>query len=762
MYDRPVLIDIETRSAVDLPKEGGHRYADHPTTELLTVAWIAPDDSRHLWIPYLPASVVVPAGFLTGPTAHVPPGTHFHTGRDVPDALLAVRHLPWAAHNAWGFDELVWDKVIGDRCRPAEWIDTVPWTRTAALPGQLGKIGEELRRQGKDKAGKSRMLQYSKAQNKRPGVGDLMLIGGYNLDDVELLLVLWNHLQHRPVPPFEIAVIAADREINRRGCRIDLGLTRAVVDLADEAVARAVAKVAALTGGVLKTLEDLRRPAKLRDWIARQSGRMGKSLARPVLEQLLRDWDADDEESWTISFADEEADEMGTDSVYLPPVVAEVLRVRFSCLRITSAKARVALTRVHEGRLRGLMAYGAAHTLRWGGRGIQVQNLPRPKETVPVWKLLDLYTHTGRLDPDVVQGILDEYGAKVRAKYAADGLDPPDFATLDDAASALVRNIFVGDEIPEAEFTDFVSSRDEVLATADYNAVEFRCAGWLADEQNILDCFDKGIDPYGEMANAIFGRRPASKKDPVRQIGKVVCLGCIYGMGGDALYAYGLTQGIRWETVPVTPHQCVHAFRSLYTRLAGRGTGRWIEGKVEIRKGGLWKDLEEAAHKALKYDEAQIPNGKIKFRRDRDDLLMVLPSGRPIRYRNCRVEMRSPPWGGYKKPTLVFRHPRGWDNTLTGSILCENASQATTRDLTALTTVNCTAAGLKVVLTVHDEVVCSVRGEAAGRDMARIMSLQPDWAAGFNILVEADITPRYAKSPPPGWPQFNYENGREK
>ena len=34
-----VNIDIETRSAIDLTKVGVHRYAEHPTTEIIVICW---------------------------------------------------------------------------------------------------------------------------------------------------------------------------------------------------------------------------------------------------------------------------------------------------------------------------------------------------------------------------------------------------------------------------------------------------------------------------------------------------------------------------------------------------------------------------------------------------------------------------------------------------------------------------------------------------------------------------------------------------
>jgi DNA polymerase len=447
---------------------------------------------------------------------------------------------------------------------------------------------------------------------------------------------------------------------------------------------------------------------------------------------------------------------MGYETVHIPLVAAKVLQLRFSCLRITSAKAKVALMRVQDGRLRGLLAYGAAHTLRWGGRGVQVQNLPRPKETVPVWELIELYEAEGKLDPDVVSGILKRYGEKIQQKYRDDGLDPPPIATLDDAASALIRGIFLPDE-------------GCFFAAADYNAVELRGVAWLAGEEKLLDYFRKNVDVYSEVAFMTLGRYPKGKKDPIRQLFKVVTLGFIYQMSATALYVYGIANGIDWETSPVTPVQCIETLRTMFPKIAGVGTGKFTpDGKTELREGGIWSDLNRAALSAMKYGESRIPNGKARFEFVNGDLLMYLPSGRPIRYRQARVEWAVPPWEvGKKEPRkkqqIVYRSPRGFWNRLHGGVFCENLTQATCRDFLAEAMVRVEKAGLQVALHVHDEIVASVRNDAYAWLMLHLMTINPDWATDFPLMAEMDTMPRYAKTPPSKkWLSINAENGEYK
>lgn len=145
----------------------------------------------------------------------------------------------------------------------------------------------------------------------------------------------------------------------------------------------------------------------------------------------------------------------------------------------------------HHGRI-GV----TGNTGRWAGRGMQVQNLPRPKKGVPVWDLIRQYEATGRLEYEAVRGMLS------------------DGATTDDAASALIRGIFLPDE-------------GQVLLAADLSSIESRVLAWLAGEESLVKTFTDFGCPYSLMASKLYGRAVTSKKDPIRQVGKVIVLGCL-------------------------------------------------------------------------------------------------------------------------------------------------------------------------------------------------------------------------------------------
>jgi DNA polymerase len=78
---------------------------------------------------------------------------------------------------------------------------------------------------------------------------------------------------------------------------------------------------------------------------------------------------------------------------------------------------------------------------------------------------------------------------------------------------------------------------------------------------------------------------------------------------------------------------------------------------------------------------------------------------------------------------------------------CENATQSLARDVLATGLVRAEAAGYPVVLHVHDEIVCEVpdTSDYSSAELARLMSIVPDWAEGLPLAAAGFETDRYTK-----------------
>jgi len=51
----------------------------------------------------------------------------------------------------------------------------------------------------------------------------------------------------------------------------------------------------------------------------------------------------------------------------------------------------------------------------------------------------------------------------------------------------------------------FVAAPGCSLLYADYSQLELRCIAWLTDDEFLLDCYRRGIDLHGAMAEVLFG-----------------------------------------------------------------------------------------------------------------------------------------------------------------------------------------------------------------------------------------------------------------
>jgi DNA polymerase len=701
---------LETRSDCNLRKEGGRRYAAHPTTKILMAAALL-DGRAIIWLPLLdappPFEVKWPEGF--GPALPI----EIHIGRALPsplaDAIRAGRSF--AAHNAFGFEAFVW--AAQGLPAPVAWIDTLPWARAAGCPGGLDAAACWLLGLNKDNAGAKLLKRYTQPfgeDRKFRAIppDDLAALVRYNLIDTLLLTRLHPLLAHHDREP---DLVRLDRVINTRGVQVDRTLARAALALEADESARLAREAEQATGGAVKPT-DLTRVPYLSSWLESRGIPMSRtkkdhpSLTKEVADDLLRRED-------------------------LPDDARAVLLARRAIGRVTTAKLGKALAfGDKDGRLRDQFLYHTAHTGRWTGHQAQLQNLPKPHE-----KLEDLTT--------LIESVHD--AAAFRAAL-------PEEVPFSDGLSALVR-------------PSFIAAPGKILLIADFAGIEARGVAWLANEETQLNAFRQGRDLYCELATTVFGR-PVSKKDTrERAVGKQAILGCQYSLGADRFDSTCKRNGVDLAAAGVTAEQVVDAHRDAYPKIAGY---RRADGFG--RTGGIWKAFEFAALATVQSGQSRQVSYCL-FARDKDALVVTLPSGRRSYFRNARIEKRVPGYGGNAKPTLVFDSPgrddrdskkkgskqgkggHGWEDPTYGGKLTENITSGMCRDLLALTMLRCEQAGLPVVLHAHDEVVIEVPiagAEDALRRLLVIMSEVPAWAEGFPIEVEGYTSFRYVKSPLPG------------
>jgi DNA polymerase len=698
----PVFIDLETRSACDLAKVGGRRYGVHPTTELITAVALI-DNSLVAWTLFrdqpLPADQLWPAQFNACGFQRLPIETFAGPTLPAPILQALTNGRSFCAHNALGFDAHVWQGH--GLPEPAIWLDTLPAARAAGLPGELDRLGKRLLGIGKED-GKNliRRLCRPDARGQFPTftLADAIDLVRYNIGDVLLL----SHVYSQVGTGAEREVLAADQVINSRGVYFDQELARAVVSLDNKLVAEAGGTVERMTGGVIKA-GDLGRTKFLLDWLKSKNVTL-PNLQRATIENFLR----------------------GS----LDRDVRAVLEGRLTFARVTSTKLEAALAAIDQNsRLRDQFAFHAAHTGRWSGRGVQLQNLPRPHQA-----LKDL------------QPLID-----AAHDYAQFRQVLPPKVSISAAVSALIRPCLR-------------APAGQVLCIGDFASIEARGVAWIAGEDQLLNLFTSGGDPYCDLASRLFGHLVTKAHERERQIGKRAILGCGYSMSARRFAEYAALDGINLTEAGVTAEDVVETYRESYPAIAGY---RVQDGLRSWREGGVWRDVEAAAINAIQFGESGT-QARCHFRREKDDLVVQLPSGREIRYCNARIEDRVPIFcldlnrPERTKPTVVFDSPEHAGVPTYGGKLVENLVQAICRDLLAAAMVTCEREGLSVVLHCHDELVIEVpvrKAETALLRLLQIMSSPPGWAKGFPIAVAGFVSERYFKSAPPGACQATAQNG---
>lgn len=347
----------------------------------------------------------------------------------------------------------------------------------------------------------------------------------------------------------------------------------------------------------------------------------------------------------------------------------------------------------HDDRLRGLFQfYGASRTGRWAGRLVQPQNLPRIHFGADT---LDLARRTvAQGDTSTVQMV---------------------FGDVTDTLSQLIR-------------TAFIAPKGSRFIVSDFSAIEARVIAWLAGEQWRLDVFNTHGKIYEASAAAMFKVPIESikKGSDMRQRGKLTELGCGFGGSVDALIRMGaLEGGVKEE------------------ELQGL-VDAWRAASPKIVK--LWKDLEHAAIKAVLSGTKVSMQYGMSFHTSNSTLWFALPSGRKLAY--YEVDLAENRWGGKQ---LVFkgmdqvRKIYGNQSTY-GAKLAENGVQAIARDCVAHAMTRLHAAGYKIVMHVHDEVVLEMPyGQGSEAEVAEIMSQGAPWAEGLPLVADGYETEYYKK-----------------
>lgn len=407
-------------------------------------------------------------------------------------------HITFVAHNA-NFERLVLSRIFnyapGTFIAPERFIDTMAMGRSLGFPGSLADLSRALHVEEKDSAGTA-LIQLFCVPSKKTGRAstpeehpeEWAAFCRYAVQDVDTMVEVYTALTTRygGFPKGEREVWNADQRINDRGILVDAELAVRCMDIA------AVVKDLHLRHmGVISGLANPNSTAQVLAWVNRrlvEAGVMDGQNDIPVFKDTGAPLKSVDKASvaYLLSRTD------------LPRDVRTFLEERTASNAASVAKFKAMTNRLGVGnRVRGTIQYFGAHTGRWAGRGVQLQNLPSVTAG----------------DDEKTQAFVDRVMNEPAENFSISELKP------------LIRGAL---KAPDGQ----------TLTVCDYSAIEARVLAWLAGEEWVLEAFRAGRDIYIETAARMF-HVPYEEAKPLRKKGKVAVLALGYGGGINALKAMG-------------------------------------------------------------------------------------------------------------------------------------------------------------------------------------------------------------------------------
>lgn len=444
-------LDIETYSSVDLKKAGVYPYAASDDFEILFCWWTT--DGVDYYVAIGAEEIDQIPGLWDVGVTKVAHNATFERICFSSFLTMLAEILEGPVHEPFLNPD------------PETWLDTAAWAVSLGLPRGLDKLAHALGIQHKDSAGTRLINWFCKpdpktGQRRRPEdhseKWEQFL--EYGRQDVVVLYEAHQALiQAGEWPDFERQVYYVDQIINDRGIAVDVETARAAVaaDVANR-------ELASQEMQEILCIENANSTQQI------QAGLAEFGLAMPDMKA----------ETVSAVLALRE----------LHPIARRALELRQQ-LALSSAKKFEAIINMEvDGRIHGQFAYHGAHTGRWAGRGVQLQNLTRAMAEWVLGVIIDLAMGLGA-SPEDLKGI-------VRACLLLFGV------------------------------------------SVDYSSIEARVLAWMAGETWALEAFRRGADIYveqaarsGEILHVEFTRQDG--KTQVLGLGYQGSVGALRRMGAE-------------------------------------------------------------------------------------------------------------------------------------------------------------------------------------------------------------------------------------
>jgi DNA polymerase len=706
------FIDVETRSTEDVTIHGAARH--NAAGRVTIVAYAIGEGEVKDWV----LEDWTPGKKLDWADAP----------EDLLDALQEVEEgRKWfVSHNA-GFEYNAFTRgMVGLEDFRVEWmIDSMIQGMRSHLPADLAGAAKAIGLTQKQASGKALIKLFAVEGNgvtPQTHPEEWAQFRSYARDDVASMRDVF--FATLPLSRRMWEEYWASERINHRGVAVDLPFVRGAAALAEKLTKTANTDIKRLTGGTIKTVGQNKA---ILNWVRYELRHL------PEVDRILTaEYDMEeDEDGERVSVPKYSLGRKLVEALmgYLKTLneqdgltdaewtVLQVLEVRLFGAGATPKKYQKILDAVDlDGRLKGQFIYGgAAATIRYSSKGVQVHNLAR--------------STVGTLNDEVdAIEIITAKGAdaydEIKARWGYVGK----------VLSYLIRPAFVAEE-------------GNTLVFVDWSSIQAIICPWITDDDDatpILDAVranhrDPSLpDLYEVQAGKMLKKPPLEVTKAERQsYGKSVQLGFQFLGGENSLHAMGRIYGVSFTDEEAT------AAKHLW-----RDENKWaMRFGDKVWQGVLWCMENPGEPRAigrvtLLYDPTYL----------RGTLFAVLPNGDPLLYTGIawrEVTSKDKDTGEEKVETrLTVRKGRGsmpiWKGEFVNNLV-QGVEAAMLRNCLR----SMESEGLKVVLHVHDDICVECKAEEAEeveRQMMEIMCRNEDWTEGLPIAAEPTRCDWYTKT----------------
>jgi DNA polymerase len=566
-----VIADFETESALDVTDVGAWRYAEDPTTGILSLGIEVHGQPKKLWHPGEPTEELL--------------------------SLASDPDITWVAFNCQ-FEKAIWRSIMVPEYRMPDikntrWHDIQAVAAMKVLPQNLEDLAGLLAlKNQKDMAGNAVMRALSKT--KKDGNYDrspelLAQNDGYCLQDVATESEAHDYLGW--LPPGERQVWLLNQRVNERGLALDLGYIRAAKSVVERAAPPLLDSFAKITGGLAPG-----QTKKLKQWLDDRGVGLPDLRKETVKAALGTSIDGEDDGE----LSDFSVDDIGNFSGSLPDDAREALRIKQLVGSSSIKKLDKMLECVcSDGIARGMLQYHGTGPGRSAGRLLQPHNFPKPTLKAD-GELIDTDYIVHAImsgDPDYVEALIG----------------PPIETVVGGLRHALIAR----------------AGRRYI--SGDYSGIQARLVLALAGQHDKTALMSSGADVYCDMASKIF-RRPIDKhKDPwERGIGKNSVLGLGFQMGPETFrikyakdqtleFCNGVVNAYRREWAPLVP-EVWYSLQAAATDTVWEGTpheaygvlyqleGIWLSARLPSGRK-MWYAFPRKVMRAVPWDENDLRRG---------------------------------------------------------------------------------------------------------------------------------------------------------